>query len=1536
MTSNPSSEPYTDTYILDCNRNNSVEADAGNNTNPAQFTNKQGKGLKLNRGDKVSLHSAMINEIGNTDGTIEFKGEIIKNSSGEAITYELYETEDTLTQLSPLDNLYSAGTNYPWDPDLNKVAIPQQIIELGNNVGNNNKQLLQPYGHHQCDTGQVKKVFEMKDNEMNVQVAYYKTTNGENYMHLPRRYDCGSSVEFAIQRDKQEKSAAGAGVDLSKVPAAPRLGARLIPAWDTLPYAYQGTQWSGAPPMISSAVNELGNFDSAWNGLPLSDVRVQSQVPEDWFFQDKGNTIKCENMSSLRDSSGTGITNRHLNTLGTQQRYRYRNDNSRFMMFKKERSHFTDAPLFSEFKTPTQKGASIAPGKLGGSTTNDFLCFNDDGSDGHQKNPDPTKFENFYWNVRDPACTSDWSPYYEIKNVSVESGFKAPEDVADEVSRKLNKTGKVEEIFARTGKVPAFGGGVNPGYKNAAANENQVDPSKIEIGASHQCVGFKKDGELFKSFYSTNHAHFGAQEATEYFINSATGVAAKYPEKLPAVINYMSAYHFIGVKRPDLWTSGRTFCRQALGVKTPEEEVNRTWGEVAEFSLHPDATPIASGNYETSDLITTIPWNQRHLLKDFIVSQGNYPELFDYPWSSIKLKGDFKTDADVSPSEFQMGNSKTGETLARFLHMDIIQSDDKIWKKKTGNVSFEYKSDSRRLGCDNYLFGGALDDDLDIPQHPETHTGYLDIAQVDGKGQSFTHPPKNDYPQNRDKLSGNLPTPDLSSIPVWFYYDQSRGETDGGGQDMSCSEDNLMYGCMKRYNPTTEGVANPTKTGDFIAFTTKKIGGLPDWVMKGINQVNTGTISLDHRNHFGIDRHFNAYGTNVIMPYSGYLTGTQPPPNEEEITATLSVPLDCYSDFYYTAFSGALAPGYQSGGSKNQTRPDVTNCMLEYTFQHSLHSYIGANGIALNYDNLIQKRFNWSGLHTPEYIGNNYNAGSDATDPKISDANNAVYKINKRLGGASFCPEMIPYATDVTTTTKDASDTDISISTSNWNLQQWDAIFDAHSGIVFDEFGGTNINRAYWHKSLWGILGFSYEQFNKEYDNQQDVVNIKDRQTFNTRLNPDNQGLSPYVMTNALVKTSDVSVYRSNIYGSSVFTQQGLSYGNNWHGGLAIKTGAKAHQVTTGEKEYLLNNPAVSLEATSVAIQANRQPTKMLKPYFLIKSNIVGDTKYIGGGNSTDGGQVLPIVGVVNKENGFGDFYFQTTQQGTFTITDDVTISDITTSIHDPDMTLARVDKNSAVLYLIQKQNNNNLNVMQTLVQNEEINPVDLMPPAFTAEEMKQYFDTIVANKEEIRAEVKNNIEAHYQTTGGEPPQSYDFDFQGFNVPGISLVGGQPPPSPENVGIGSLIPKRGTPSQRMLGQRGGDEPERIMGAPRYAGAPDPYFSNPAKAITRSGMRKVEGLRGMQERARAMLYRNFIASGDAPAEQSADMPAWYRDVLRQSPGLARTLSLALSEASSQGSSTAPPASAVASSVSDPTSVRSIPSTDGEPVKPADKP
>ncbi len=66
---------YADITLLNCNRSASVEARAGNNSNPAVFTNPLQQSVRLNVGDKVSLEHSFINEVGaGNSQTIEFKG----------------------------------------------------------------------------------------------------------------------------------------------------------------------------------------------------------------------------------------------------------------------------------------------------------------------------------------------------------------------------------------------------------------------------------------------------------------------------------------------------------------------------------------------------------------------------------------------------------------------------------------------------------------------------------------------------------------------------------------------------------------------------------------------------------------------------------------------------------------------------------------------------------------------------------------------------------------------------------------------------------------------------------------------------------------------------------------------------------------------------------------------------------------------------------------------------------------------------------------------------------------------------------------------------------------------------------------------------------------------------------------------------------------------------------------------------------------------------------------------------------------------
>ncbi len=71
------SESYVDTKILECSQRSSVQFDGSNTSNNALFMNKVDEGLMLNPGDKVSLHSAVISQIGAGGNTIELKGNFL-------------------------------------------------------------------------------------------------------------------------------------------------------------------------------------------------------------------------------------------------------------------------------------------------------------------------------------------------------------------------------------------------------------------------------------------------------------------------------------------------------------------------------------------------------------------------------------------------------------------------------------------------------------------------------------------------------------------------------------------------------------------------------------------------------------------------------------------------------------------------------------------------------------------------------------------------------------------------------------------------------------------------------------------------------------------------------------------------------------------------------------------------------------------------------------------------------------------------------------------------------------------------------------------------------------------------------------------------------------------------------------------------------------------------------------------------------------------------------------------------------------------
>jgi hypothetical protein len=122
--------------------------------------------------------------------------------------------------------------------------------------------------------------------------------------------------------------------------------------------------------------------------------------------------------------------------------------------------------------------------------------------------------------------------------------------------------------------------------------------------------------------------------------------------------------------------------------------------------------------------------------------------------------------------------------------------------------------------------------------------------------------------------------------------------------------------------------------------------------------------------------------------------------------------------------------------------------------------------------------------------------------------------------------------------------------------------------------------------------------------------------------------------------------------------------------------------------------------AESVYITAERLPSKSLRPYYTIRSDIIADSNQVLGGLTS--GITLPIVAVVNKANPYGDFLNGFAGEIQFTNTIDRVITKIRCSIHEPNGEQARCDPDSAVIFKIDQKVSADLDLVGTLLQDKK------------------------------------------------------------------------------------------------------------------------------------------------------------------------------------------------------------------------------------------
>ena len=529
---------------------------------------------------------------------------------------------------------------------------------------------------------------------------------------------------------------------------------------------------------------------------------------------------------------------------------------------------------------------------------------------------------------------------------------------------------------------------------------------------------------------------------------------------------------------------------------------------------------------------------------------------------------------------------------------------------------------------------------------PASNTQNLGTDDISGSANYF-----NDRNQN------NI------TVPLFFQYTPSASLTlsDGNAGSDGC------FGAMYKFS---------SGGSDYIRFFTGASGSntlsVPDEYLEFNDTTGSGTnIAIGTK--IGWDRHFTAFSTCCIAITDGHVKSP-----------------------WRISDNGAKLDALWTQGEINPSKKNVpTEAAAPYNYLTQLRRiYMGANQPQMNFDT-VSNRFTISQLHTPEYIGSPADAGGGDysgsetvyTVDVNTDANKQVYKLNKRQSNNNWTTALIPYTnTVVASASESRADEPYNLDLLNYNYSPW-SIFDSQTGIIIEDFG---FSEATWTNGLWGILGFTYNQFNSPLSQTSDI---------SQRITEQNSKLLPFAITNADVGGGDAINFSINYWGVPMYDLQ-LPTPFLWNGSGTAFSGSAQTVGGTREDFTIQNYPPITEVQESIGLVATNLPRKMLKPYYCVRSDIIDTTHYLGGGDS---GLPLPVVAVVNKVNGYGDFYFSDNPSNlVFTATKKKTITSITTSIHYPDQTYARVNDSCAIIYKITKQQPAETDIVSELLNSKK------------------------------------------------------------------------------------------------------------------------------------------------------------------------------------------------------------------------------------------
>ena len=826
--------------------------------------------------------------------------------------------------------------------------------------------------------------------------------------------------------------------------------------------------------------------------------------------------------------------------------------------------------------------------------------------------PLPSGFPKKYLRAeyRSPALFN-YVKRVKLNEISVNKGYSTPQSIAEQITKQLQSQQEGSPYIYEKKDEFNYSTAIQTGYYEPVNCAN---------------VGFQL---------------WGYRHYFHYELDTET----HDPE---LAFDWWKSFHNILIKRPDLYETGTKINNRFGFVGTPAQQSAVPPDDPSNPS---DNTNFGIGNYIWNDIEydavlknnidqpikTGWLYTEDNLkkLSELFDIQAKYPELFFDSTKSLEHNLPF-LNRKIEEGNQVWGTPATIEN-SRFLHINRFDINIHGGDYDGGNMF-------NILGDDGYV--------------------------------PFTY--------NNGEEGASLRTFDTDhrATAFFFKYDKTYRNIDTGGDDIN----RLSYGFA-----TKELINDGARSDYYIVLHPELVNGLrPDiFNMRGGMQPFTigtggdddiavwdagnikGRKNNSSGNDFtiiGWDYHFSSWG-NVVMCATNGMPLTRATWDGEAFFVSTDNKAS-YSD------PEAVNVGY-SGIDREGLRIEK--------------SYLGANDIALEYDG-VSNRFGFSYLHRPTNIGNKFDAGStdfsnsaQATPlekiPINDNAGEEVIKINPRPYKWNFCNELVPYIKqngEVASETTGSTKGRINIDPMNDNFSAW-TIYDSRTGVVIN-FGKTadideNIygvdQNQLWNKSLLGILGFSYQQFNpKEITSKNNGLARVSNININSLYNP---------TTNSNFLNTNVNSYVMNQFGA-------VQYGNQIP--FALEVGL-ANPLCYKYKDFQASHdklpweflPPINVPADSVKIEGNNLPRVSLNPYITIRSDLIRPQKYIGGLN---GGLTLPVCAVVNQINSEKDF-LQLEGSEVYTITEPMKFSSITTCITDPDGTLSLLDEGSSVIYKITK-----------------------------------------------------------------------------------------------------------------------------------------------------------------------------------------------------------------------------------------------------------